>query len=127
MFKKRARNPNIRTRSETEDNPAAEEPAQSGEDDDSTWVDFISCSRNCCQFWHPVHDSAKLQELLLVRKLAKQNAGIDLLRLNKGEEKKKKRPAKEKGEGGEEGDPEEAYGLKQSKSGTGGQGDDGEG
>lgn len=69
--------------------------------------------------------SETLQEILLLRKLAKQNqsAGIDLLKLNKGEEKKKKKKIKVKdGESGEGLQEEEEYGLKKSRAGKGEEG-----
>jgi hypothetical protein len=60
--------------------------------------------------------SSTLQELLLLRKYGKQQAGIDLLKLNQGESKKKKK--KEKADAEEEEEETAAYGL-QSKKGKG--------
>lgn len=80
--------------------------------------------------------SGTLQEILLLRRLTAQSktSGIDLVRLNKGEEKKrKKKPKRKDGDpedpaedeaGGEEGG--ETYGLKQSRAGRG-EGGGGEG
>lgn len=96
MFKKRTRNPNSRSKDES---PFS--PADTPQEDEP--------------------ETTNLQELLLLRKLAKQNsnAGIDLLKLNQGEEKKKKkRKADAKGK-----TEQEEYGLKQS-GGTSGQVDE---
>jgi hypothetical protein len=79
--------------------------------------------------------SGTLQEILLLRKLTAQSktSGIDLVRLNKGEEKKRRKKPKRKDgdpedpaedEAGEEGG--ETYGLKQSRAGRG-EGGGGEG
>jgi len=82
----------------------------------------ISHAHTCFSNGHDL--SGTLQEILLLRKLAKQqqNAGIDLIRLNKGEEKKKKKKSGKRKEG-EDGDgqaeeAEEEYGLKQSRAGA---------
>jgi hypothetical protein len=77
--------------------------------------------------------SGTLQEILLLRRLTAQSktSGIDLVRLNKGEEKKRKKKPKRKD--GDPEDPEQAdeeggetYGLKQSRAGRG-EGGGGEG
>ncbi len=65
----------------------------------------------------PHKHSETLQELLLLRKYGKQQAGIDLLKLNQGEQKKK--PKKKKDD--EEADETEAYGLQKKVPAGGGE------
>jgi hypothetical protein len=74
-------------------------------------------------------NSGTLQEILLLRRLAKQQtqSGIDVTRLNKGEERKKKKKKETRKDGDEDGNDEaeeetgevEEYGLKKSRAGGG--------
>lgn len=108
MFKKRARSQNLRKRDSPE-TTLSDNGTPDGDGD------------------HPTsnleeHDdkptSETLQQLLLMRKLSKQGAGIDLIKLNKGEEKKRNKKGVTSQGGKEDDQAVETYGLKQSKAGA---------
>lgn len=67
----------------------------------------FSLLQTSCQSSLLSKHSETLQELLLLRKYGKQQAGIDLLKLNQGEQKKKAKKKKDDGEA----DETAGYGL----------------
>lgn len=108
MFKKRARSQNLRKRDSPE-TPLSGNATPDGDGDHPT---------NKLEEHDDKPTSETLQQLLLMRKLNKQGAGIDLIKLNKGEEKKRNKKGVTSQGGKEDDQAVETYGLKQSKAGA---------